>query len=102
MKKYFISNDITYLYPHEISENVKEYGVLSAYMGKYYDRDEIDKIMCEMIMRHPYIENSVMLTFSVMYVYTENNVRGYYQHFCFKNDNYKQQTKGNLEIKYEK
>lgn len=100
MKKYFISSHITYCYPYEVSKKVKEYGVLSEYIGRYYNRDEMDKIICEMIMKHPYIENSMWLNLSVMW--KEGNTTGCYHILNFKNDNDEKQRKGSLEIKYEK
>ena len=100
MKKYFIDNFITYCYPYEVSKVTKDYGVLSEYIGKRYNRDEIDKIICELIMKHPYIEHSMRLELFVMW--EEKNVTGYYHILNFKNDNDEKQSKGSLEIKYEK
>lgn len=100
MKKYFIDGFITYCYPYDVSKATKNYGVLSEYMGKYFNRDEVDKIICELIMKHPYVENSMYLNLSVKW--TDENVTGYYHILNFKNDNYEKQSKGSLEIKYEK
>lgn len=100
MKKYFIDNYITYCYPHEVKHIVKNYGVLSKYMGKQFDRDEADKIICELITRHPYIDNSMALEFRIMR--EDKNIEEFYQTVNIRNDNYKKQSKGNLEIKYEK
>lgn len=100
MKKYFINDFITYCYPCNTEKRVKsDYGVLSKYMDKYFNRDEIDKIICELITKHPYIENSMRLKLTVNW--KENNTVGYYHILNFENDNYKKQSKGNLEIKYE-
>lgn len=100
MKMYFIDAHMTYCYPYEVDKKVKEYGVLSEYIEKRYDRDKIDKIICELIMRHPYIEHSMWLKLSVMW--EEKNTIGYYHILNFKNDNDEKQSKGSLEIKYEK
>ena len=100
MKKYFIDNFITYCYPYEVSKVTKDYGVLSEYIGKRYNRDEIDKIICELIMKHPYIEHSMWLKLSIMW--EKENVIGYYHILNFENDNDEKQSKGSLEIKYEK
>lgn len=100
MKKYFVEDFITYCYPYDVSRRTKNYGVLSDYIGKYYNRDEIDKIICELITRHPYVENSMRLKLAVQW--TDGNTTGYYHILDFVNDNYKQQNRGNLEIKYEK
>lgn len=100
MKKYFIDKHIAYCYPYETSKVTKEYGVLSKYIGKLFTRNEIDKIICELIMKHPYVENSMFLKLSVSW--TDGTVKGYYHIFDFKNDNYKKQNRGSVEIKYEK
>ena len=76
MKKYYIDRFIDYCYPHESSRITKCFGVLSEYMGKYFSRNEMDKIICELIMRHPYIENSMHLNISI--VWKENDTTGFY------------------------
>lgn len=100
MKKYYIDGLITYCYPYETSKPTKDYGVLSKYIGKYYNRDEIDKIICELITRHPYIEHSMHLKIAIMW--TDASIFGYYHVLDFTNDNDEKQSKGSLEIKYEK
>jgi hypothetical protein len=100
MKKYYIDEHIRYCYPYKAREIVKEYGVLKEYIGKEYSRDEIDKIICELIMRHPYIENSMHIDISIMW--KENNTIGYYHTLSFQNDNDEKQKRGSSEIKYEK
>ena len=100
MKKYYISEIISYCYPHDYLQTTKDYGVLEQYINKDYNREEIDKIICELITRHPYIENSFTLDINIMWE-TETTI-GYYQMLSFKNDNFKEQTKGDLTIKYEK
>ena len=100
MKKYFIDDFITYCYPYDVSRMTQNYGVLSNYIGKYFSRGEIDEIICELIMRHPYVENSMSLHLSVQW--TDGNTDGYYNNLDFSNDNYEQQKRGNLEIKYER
>lgn len=100
MKQYFIDDFITYCYPHDISRMTKDYGVLSKYIGKCFNRDEIDEIICELIMKHPYVDNSMNLKLSVMW--GNGNIIGYYHVLNFENDNYAKQSKGSLEIKYEK
>lgn len=100
MKKYFIDTFISCCYPYDISRATKNYGILSEYIGKCFDRDEIDKIICELIMRHPYIEYSMYLQLSVQWM--DGNMTGYYHILNFRNDNYGEQNRGSLEIKYEK
>ena len=100
MKQYFLSDFIYYCYPYETSKITEDYGVLSEYIGKYFNRDEADKIICELIMRHPYIEKSMNLKIQMMW--KERNITGFYHILDIRNDNYAKQTKGSLEIKYEK
>ena len=99
MKKYFIDECIFYCYPYETSHKVNDYGVLSKYMGQQFDRNEMDKIICELITRHPYIEHSMSLIIHINWI--ENNVTGYYHILSFRNDDCDKQEKGKLEIKYE-
>lgn len=100
MKTYYIDDFITYCYPYETSKNTKEYGVLKEYIGKTFNRDEIDKIICELITRHPYIENSMYLDIRIMW--KEGFASGYYHTFNFANDNDEKQKRGDTIIKYEK
>ena len=100
MKTYFIDKHITYCYPYDVNKVTKDYGVLSEYIGKFYSRNEIDKIICKMIMKHPYIEGSMWLNIHVMW--KKENTSGFYHILNFKNDNDEKQNKGNLKIKYEK
>lgn len=97
---YYISKrSIQYCYPCEYDKTVTEYGVLEKYIGKRYTREEMDKIIAEMIIRHPYIEGSMRLNLSVMKF---NKGRSYYHMLDFRNYNYKNQKKGNMDIKFEK
>ena len=99
-KKYFIDKHMRCCYPYEKPKVTKEYGVLSEYMDKYYDRDEIDKIICELITRHPYVEGAMSLKISVCWEL--DGVTGYYHIFDFENDNHDNETIHSIEIKYEK
>lgn len=100
MKKYYINKTISYCYPYDYSRITQDYGVLQEYMGKEYSQEEIDKIICELIIRHPYVDNSMQLDINIMW---ENETSiGYYHILTFHNDNYKKQTKSNLAIKFEK
>lgn len=100
MKEYFINKIISYYYPYDHSRTTKNHGVLEQYMDKKYNREEMDKIICELITKHPYIDNSMHLGINIMWE-TENAI-GYYHTLTFINDNYEKQTKGDLTIKYEK
>ena len=63
VKKYYIEDSISYCFPYEISHKLSSdnYGVLTQYVEKEFNRDEIDKIICEMVTRHPYVEKSKVL-----------------------------------------
>lgn len=100
MRKYYIDDCITYCYPYETRNRTEEYGVLKEYIGKTFNRDEIDKIICELITRHPYIENAMSLNIRILW--TEGYIGGFYHTFEFSNDNSEKQKRGSLEIKYEK
>lgn len=100
MKKYFIHKIISYCYPYDIARVTKDYGVLKQYMGKQYSQEEIDKIICELIVKHPYVEKSMSLDINIMWE-DETSV-GYYHILTFRNDNYKEQEKSDLVIKFEK
>lgn len=100
MKKYYFSKSISYCYPNDYSRLTKDYGVLEQYMGKEYGREEIDKIICELITKHPYIENAHSLDINIMW--GTERIEGFYHMLSFENDNFEQQAKGDLSIKYEK
>ena len=99
MRKYYFRYNMWYCYPCETSKRVEDYGVLSQYVGKLYNRDEIDEIICELITRHPYIEGSMKLEISVMWI---DRCKGFYHSFDFINFDYKKQKCGDTAIKFEK
>lgn len=100
MDKYFIEvNSITYQYPYGIDKKVTDYGVLNKYIGKEFSREEIDKIIAEMIIKHPYIDNSMNLKLSIMK--KNAKVQSFYHILNFRNYNYENQVKGDTAIKYE-
>lgn len=99
MRKYYISDIMRYCYPFGISKVVENYGVLSQYIGKFYSRDEIDGIVCELVTRHPYIEGSMKLSVTVMCVDEWEEI---YHAFDFKNFDYEKQKRADTAIKFEK
>lgn len=100
MKEYYIDKAVVYCYPYDTGRVTTDLGVLSEYTDKCFDRTEMDRIICEMIMRHPYIDGAMSVKISVRWC--ENNSRGYYHHLHFGNDNYEKQKRGTTKIKYEK
>ena len=100
MKKYYVDKVVTYCYPYDIGRTTTDLGVLSEYADKHFNRTEMDRIICEMITRHPYIEGAMSVKISVCW--REHNTRGYYHHLHFENDNCDKQKRGTTKIKYEK
>jgi len=100
MKKYYINSVISYCYACDYSRITKDYGVLQEYMGKQYTRKQMDKIICELITKRPYVDNSPHLDINIMW--GTEKIEGYYFMLTFTNDNYRKQPKGDLTIKYEK
>ena len=80
-------------------KKVTDYGVLNKYIGKEFSRKEIDKIIAEMILKHPYIDNSKFIELSIMRKTAE--FKSFYHTLNFRNYNYKNQVKGDTTIKYE-
>jgi len=101
MKQYFFDKLMFYCYPYGTSQKVPCYGVLDKYMGKKFTRDEIDKIICKLITRHPYVSGSMSLELSISQADSEGNYREYYHILTFKNDKYENQEKGST-ILFEK
>ena len=98
MKQYYISEYIKYCYPYDDRKRTIEFGVLENYMGKMYSREEIDEIICEMIKKHPYIDNSMYLEINIV---QKDDLECFYHMLKFKNLNYKNQEKTDSKIKYE-
>lgn len=93
--EYYIDERIEFCYPYEPSQYTNISGELQKHIRKMYSRDEMDEIICELIRRHPFIENSMHIK---IYVRHNNN---FYHILTFKNDNYEEQQRGSLEVKYE-
>lgn len=94
MNQYYFDKFMEYCYPYQTSQKVFCYGVLEQYMGKHFTRDEIDKIICELITRHPYVSGAMDLKLSISKVDSEGKYREYYHILTFKNDNHDNQEKG--------
>lgn len=101
MKQYYFDEFMEFCYPYETSSKVFCYGVLEEYMGKKFTRNEIDKIICELFTRHPYVSGAMYLKLSILQTNSDNNYAEYYHILTFKNDKYKKQKKG-CKILFEK
>lgn len=99
-KEYYISH-VNFIYPNEISQPVEKenYGILAKYMGKYFDRTEMDKIICELITRHPYVKNAYMLEIETEW--RMDSARGRYHNLQFDNDSFEEQRRTKPTVKYE-
>ena len=98
--KYKISNG-WFNYPNETSQRIENWGILEKYTNKEYTREEIDIIICEMIMNHPYIDGCKIIEINIEWI-NERKSRGYYHMLKLTNDNYKNQDICDNYIKYEK
>lgn len=90
-KQYYVDEHITICYPYETSCTIRRYGVLDGIIGERMSQSEIDKVICEMVTRHPYVSGSMRLHLAVMW--EDGNVNGYYHIFDFANDRYAEQDK---------
>lgn len=79
-------------YPYEISERVTGFGVLEQYRNKKYTLKEINEIIAELVIRTPFISNSMSL---YMTVYGMNRI-----HFMLNIPNYEHENQ-NKEYKPE-
>lgn len=95
-KKFYINlNTIKMCYPSSISTNVKNYGVLSKYENKKYTLHEINAIVAELIIKQPFISNSMSLKINIM------NGGSYHHILNIKNYEYKAQDREESpEIKF--
>lgn len=97
-EEYYIEEkSIRYCYPCETDRRIteKDYGVLTNYIGKKFTREEMDQIVSEMVLRHPYVSNAMHLHLAVM------RNRSYYHILDFHNYDYKNQERGDVSIRYE-
>ena len=88
-----------FIYPCEVDQRITDYGVLSQYVNNVYTEEEIDAIIAEMIIRHPYIENSMCIILNVKHVVV-GEYEEYYHMLNFKNFDYENQERGNTTVKY--
>ena len=97
--RYKISNG-QFHFPNESSQRIENWGILEKHIEKEYNRKEIDMLICEMIMNHPYIDGCKCLEINIEWI-NERNSRGYYHMLKLTNDNYKKQDIADNKIKYE-
>lgn len=95
-KKFYIDcNAVKMCYPHGVSKRVDNLGVLERYKDKKYTLKEINEIIAELIVKNPYISNSMFIKISV-----SSNL-GYHHMLNIRNYEYgKQKQVENPEIGY--
>lgn len=87
MRKYYIDS-ISYCFPYETDVYLKNhqdklYGCLLPYMDKEMTEEEADKLICELVMKHPMIEGAMWLEIPV--IWKENNLCGFYHIITIRN-----------------
>lgn len=94
-KRFYIDfKSIRMCYPSEVSKVVTNFGVLEQYKDKKYTMKEINEIIANLIMKNPYISNSMSIKINIL------NGMGYHHILDIKNYDYKNQSrdKGFKEI----
>lgn len=103
MEKVYYIESVRCCFPYQTEREVFDYGVLKDYINKEYNRSEIDKIIAKMIIKHPYIKNSMHIKICVEYKHTNGikRSRGIYHNLRFMNYNFKEQEWNGSGIEYE-
>lgn len=99
LKQYYFDKPMFFTYPGGCSLKVADFGVLQKYIGNYYSKTEMDRIIADMMMKHPYVSGAYELNINISRV-VDANTSEYYHMLKFKNDNYEQQEKG-CKVLYE-
>ena len=90
-KRFYIDfNTIKMLYPKEVSKPVTNFGVLEKYKDKKYTMKEINEIIAELVVKRPFISNSMNIHINVMGI-------GYHHMLDIKNYNYDKQKRTDVE-----
>lgn len=105
MEKVYYIESVSCCMPYYTECTTYNYGVLERYIDKEYSRSGIDKIIAEMIIKHPYINGSMFVRVCIEYKYFDEKrnrkIKGIYHNLRFDNDNYKNQTEDGNGVKYE-
>lgn len=94
-RRFYIDfSTIQLCYPKEVSKWVTDFGELEQYKDQKYTLKEINEIIAQLVVKSPYIENSMHIKIQVMGI-------GYHHTLNFKNYNYSQQKREeNPRIKF--
>lgn len=94
----FEISEIQCCFPHDVKQELKDWGVLEKYKYKEFSFEAIRNIISELNVEYPYIENSMSLYITVMWNYDDDC--GYHQIIDFVNYEYSNQKRSDLEIKF--
>lgn len=67
------------------------YGVLAPYVDRTMTEQEADDFLCEMIRRHPFVDDAMWLEIHVEWF--EGNTSGFYQTLTIRNPNHSSERK---------
>lgn len=103
-KMYFLNDYIKGCVPYKTSHRITDYGVLAPYMGKKYTRDEIDMVIANLIVSHPYVKGHLSLSISAEWeqIREDRRITGYYQILDFSNDLVDTQPEVGTSIEFER
>ena len=99
LKQYYFDKPMFFTYPGGCSLKVADFGVLQKYIGNYYSKTEMDRIIADMMLKHPYVSGAYELNINISKV-VDANTSEYYHMLTFKNDNCEKQEKGS-KVLYE-
>lgn len=99
-KRYYLDLEhAKYCYPYKTPKGIMSLGVLEKYKDKRYTKKEINRIIAELMIKVPYIENSMSVEFSVMYKDDKNRI-SYYRILHFRNIDFEKQERTDDEVKF--
>ena len=92
MTRYYIAN-ITTCFPFQARQRVNEenWGVFAKYYGQNMIEAEIDNVICEIIKKHPFIENAMWLEFHIEWL--DDKYISIYHNIMIRNNNYPRESK---------
>ena len=99
-KKYYVGS-ISYCFPYDFRRTIQSdfggvcheelLGVLEKYSKVYMSEREADKFICDLILKHPYMEDSMELTICIMR--SDGKETEFYHIITIKNDSYSTNNK---------
>jgi len=96
---YIDCDHISICYPCKTRQYLDNLGVLEQYKNKKYSLEEINKIIADIIIKTPFVNNSMNLDINVCY--SDGKAKGFHHIISIKNYWYENQQKEDKpEIKY--